>query len=86
MITAEQMKTLPELFSSIEDPWRKQGQRHRLSTILGIATGTVLCGRVGYKGIAYGLNLWGKVRVFVLGVAIIMNAILFRANMSYVKF
>ncbi len=26
--------------------------RHRLSTILAIATGAILCGRVGYKGIA----------------------------------
>ncbi len=52
MLTAEQMKTLPELFSQIEDPRREQGRRHRLSTILGIATGAVLCGRVGYKGIA----------------------------------
>ena len=52
MITAEQMKTLPELFNAIEDPRRTQGRRHRLSTILGIATGAVLCGRVGYKGIA----------------------------------
>jgi hypothetical protein len=52
MITAEQMKTLPEMFRDIEDPRREQGRRHRLSTILGIATGAVLCGRVGYKGIA----------------------------------
>jgi len=52
MISAVQMKTLPELFSAIEDPRRTQGRRHRLSTILGIATGAVLCGRIGYKGIA----------------------------------
>lgn len=56
MITAEQMKTLPELFNDIEDPRRTQGRRHRLSSILGIATGAVLCGRVGYKGIAQ----WGQ--------------------------
>ena len=52
MLTADQMKTLPELFSSITDPRRTQGRRHRLSTILAIATGAILCGRVGYKGIA----------------------------------
>ena len=52
MINAEQMRTLPGLFHAIEDPRRAQGRRHRLSTILGIATGAVLCGRVGYKGIA----------------------------------
>lgn len=52
MLTADQMKTLPELFSGIADPRRAQGRRHRLSTILAIATGAILCGRVGYKGIA----------------------------------
>ncbi|MCP3999460.1 MAG: DUF4338 domain-containing protein [Gammaproteobacteria bacterium] len=52
MISAAQMKTLPELFNDIEDPRRAQGRRHRLSTILAIATAAVLCGRVGYKGIA----------------------------------
>lgn len=52
MITAAQMKTLPDFFRSIADPRRAEGQRHRLSTILSIATGAILCGRVGYKGIA----------------------------------
>lgn len=52
MLTADQMTTLPELFRAIEDPRRSQGQRHRLSTILAIATAAILCGRVGYKGIA----------------------------------
>ncbi len=52
MISAAQMKTLPQLFDDIEDPRRMQGRRHRLSTILAIATGAVLCGRIGYKGIA----------------------------------
>jgi hypothetical protein len=52
MLTTEQMSTLPELFKSIPDPRRAQGQRHRLSTILAIAAGAILCGRVGYKGIA----------------------------------
>lgn len=52
MLSAEQMRSLPELFNAIEDPRRAQGRRHRLCTILGIAAGAVLCGRVGYKGIA----------------------------------
>lgn len=52
MLSADQMKTLPELFNAITDPRRTQGRRHRLSTILAIATGAILCGRVGYKGIA----------------------------------
>ena len=52
MLSADQMKTLPEVFSGLPDPRRGQGQRHRLSTILAISTGAVLCGRIGYKGIA----------------------------------
>jgi len=52
MLSANQMKTLPELFNTITDPRRTQGRRHRLSTILAIATGAILCGRIGYKGIA----------------------------------
>ena len=52
MLTADQMRTLPDLFRTLPDPRRSQGQRHRLSTILAIATAAILCGRVGYKGIA----------------------------------
>lgn len=52
MISADQMSSLPDFFRAIPDPRRAQGQRHRLSTILAIATGAILCGRQGYKGIA----------------------------------
>jgi len=52
MLTANQMNALPNFFKSIHDPRRTQGRRHRLETILAIATGAILCGRVGYKGIA----------------------------------
>jgi hypothetical protein len=52
MLTANQMNALPAFFKSIPDPRRTQGRRHRLETILAIATGAILCGRVGYKGIA----------------------------------
>ncbi len=51
MLTAEQMKSLPEVFKTVDDPRRSQGQRHRLSSILAICAGAILCGRVGYKGI-----------------------------------
>src|SRR5256884_8407441 len=40
----EQMRSLPCFFSQIPDPRRTQGRRHRLSTVLGIAAGGVLCG------------------------------------------
>lgn len=52
MLTADQMTTLPALFGAIGDPRRTQGRRHRLATILSIAAGAILCGRIGYKGIA----------------------------------
>ncbi len=60
MLTADQMTSLPELFRTIEDPRRSQGQRHRLSTILGISIAAVLCGRVGYKGISQWANSLGQ--------------------------
>ena len=52
MLTADQMRTLPEFFAAIPDPRRKQGQRHSLATILAIATGAILCGMEGYKAIS----------------------------------
>ncbi|MGH9454671.1 MAG: transposase family protein, partial [Terriglobia bacterium] len=51
-LTAEQMRSLPSFFSQIPDPRRSQGTRHRLSTVLGLAAGAVLCGMRGYKAIA----------------------------------
>ena len=52
MLNAAQMQSLPSFFSEIPDPRRAQGRRHRLSTLLGIAAGAVLCGMRGYKAIA----------------------------------
>jgi len=51
-LTAEQMKSLPAFFSKIPDPRRAAGRRHRLSTVLGLAAGAVLCGMRGYKAIS----------------------------------
>ena len=51
MLTADQMRTLPEFFLDIPDLRRKQGQRHSMPCILALATGAVLCGMVGYKAI-----------------------------------
>lgn len=51
MLTANEMRTLPEFFIDIPDPRRKQGRRHTLPTILAIAAGAVLCGMEGYKAI-----------------------------------
>lgn len=52
MLTAQQMESLPSFFSEITDPRRSQGRRHRLSTVLGIATAACLCGMRGYRAIS----------------------------------
>jgi len=52
MLTAAQMQSLPTFFREIPDPRRAQGRRHRLSTVLAIAAGAVLCGMRGYRAIA----------------------------------
>lgn len=52
MLTAAQMQSLPAFFSQIPDPRRAQGRRHRLSTVLAIAAGAVLCGMRGYRAIS----------------------------------
>ena len=52
LLTAEQMRSLPDFFKTGEDPRRGQGKRHKLSTVLSIAAGGVLCGMQGYKAIS----------------------------------
>jgi hypothetical protein len=52
MLTADQMRCLPDFFNDIPDPRRAQGRRHRLPVVLGIAAGAVLCGMRGYQAIA----------------------------------
>jgi hypothetical protein len=63
MLTAEQMRSLPDYFSQIPDPRRKQGRRHSLSVVLAIATAATLCGMCGYKAIyGWAKNLGQKAR------------------------
>ena len=52
MLNAEQMRSLPECFRKIPDPRRRQGRRHPLSVVLGIAAGATLCGMRGYKAMS----------------------------------
>lgn len=52
MLKAEQMRSLPDFFVQIPDPRREQGRRHRISTVLALAAGAVLCGMRGYKAIS----------------------------------
>jgi hypothetical protein len=60
MITAEQMRSLPQFFHDIPDPRRVQGRRHRLPTVLAIAAGAILCGMRGYKAISDWANSLGQ--------------------------
>ncbi len=59
-ITAEHMRSLSQFFDDIPDPRRSQGRRHRLSTVLAISAGAVLCGMRGYKAIADWANSLGQ--------------------------
>ena len=52
MLNADSMRSLPAFFSEIPDPRRAQGIRHRLPTVLAIATGAILCGMRGYQAIS----------------------------------
>ena len=56
MLSAEQMRSLPEFFADIPDPRRGQGRRHPLPAVLAIAAGATLCGMRGYKAI----SLWAR--------------------------
>lgn len=50
-LPAEVMHRLPDFFAGMTDPRRPQGRRHRLPTVLAIASAAVLCGMRGYKAI-----------------------------------
>ena len=51
-LTAAQMRVLPEFFHAIDDPRRRQGRRHALTTVLALAAAATLCGMRGYKTIS----------------------------------
>ena len=52
MLNADQMRWLPQCFTTLADPRRAQGRRHRLPVVLGLAAGATLCGMRGYKAIS----------------------------------
>jgi hypothetical protein len=60
MLNAEQMRALPQCFTTIADPRRAQGRRHRLPVVLGIAAGAILCGMRGYKAISNWADALGQ--------------------------
>ena len=51
-LTADQMRSLPGFFRTVDDPRRREGRRHALSTMLALATAATLCGMRGYKAIS----------------------------------
>jgi hypothetical protein len=59
LLTADQMRSLPDFFRDIPDPRRAQGRRHPLPTVLAIAAGAILCGMRGYKAMADWANSLG---------------------------
>ncbi len=56
MLRAASMYSLPDFFTAIPDPRRTHGRRHRLATVLAIATGAHLAGMRGYRG----MSDWAK--------------------------
>ena len=51
MLSAAQMRSLPEFFTQIDDPRTRKGRRHPLPSTLALATAATLCGARGYKAI-----------------------------------
>lgn len=60
MISAQQMRTLPDFFFDIPDPRRAQGRRHHIATVLAIAAAATLCGMRGYLAISDWANSLGQ--------------------------
>ncbi len=62
-ITAEHMRSLPDFFMKVSDPRRAKGTRHRISTVLSIAAGSILCGMKTYESMSeWADNLSQKAR------------------------
>lgn len=62
MLDAQHLNALPDYFKSITDPRRPQGRLHRLTTVLSIAAGAILCGRTTYKAMAESLGQQARKR------------------------
>ncbi len=74
MMSAQQMRSLPDFFIDIPDPRRAQGRCHSLPTVLAIAAGAILCGMRGYKAIADWAQSSAPRRVSGCAVGAIMAA------------
>ena len=51
MLSAEQMRSLPDVFRTITDPHSRYGRRYHLEILLGPAAAATLCGARGNKAI-----------------------------------
>ncbi len=59
-LTAEQMLSLYDFFTQIDDPRRAQGRKHPLASVLAVAAAAVLCGMRGYKDISIWVQSLGQ--------------------------
>ena len=59
-LTAEQMLSLYDFFTQIDDPRRAQGRKHPLASVLALAAAAVLCGMRGYKDISLWVQALGQ--------------------------
>ncbi len=59
-LTAQQMLSLYDFFTQIDDSRRRQGRKHGLANILALAAGAVLCGMRGYKDISIWVQSLGQ--------------------------
>lgn len=59
-LTPDQMLSLYDFFTEIDDPRRAQGRKHHLTNILALAAGAILCGMRGYKDISLWVQSLGQ--------------------------
>ena len=51
-LSKEQMMSMPAFFADVDDPRRREGRRHTLPSVLGLALAATLAGARGYKAIS----------------------------------
>ena len=59
-LTAEQMLSLYDFFTQIDDWRRPQGRKHCLANVLALSAAAVLCGMRGYKDISIWIQSLGQ--------------------------
>jgi hypothetical protein len=59
-LTADQMLSLYDFFTEIDDSRRAQGRKHHLPNVLSLAAAAILCGMRGYKDISLWVQSLGQ--------------------------